>query len=552
LTFLCSVRHTIVALAGVIALGIANLSVAQTVAYWRFENGPAGANVIHTGPNGYNYNPDVADSSGNGNALAIWSAGGGTGFAYRSSVPGSPIPETGFANNFSVQNTGGFPASYTGPGTMRTIEPAAFTIEASYKPETGGFRTVVGRDSLGAATSDTNIAALYFGAVPGDAVAIKFVDKAGFFHVAQSANGVIQGFNLGTDPQGLTGRWYNIAAVSDGSTLKLYLDDVTTATGYQLVAQTNLSLSVSSNTALTKGLGGNSTWTAGDWTVGRGMYAGNHVDRAFGFIDEVRISNEALDVSEFLFSQQPDLSLLVNTLNGDVSIRNNTATSYAFDYYQIESDTDMSLVTANFHGTTGWDSLSDRNLNPVDGPDLDSTPGSSPGETWDESAGVSSKVLAELFQLGQTSIAPGAMLSLGRPFNFSVAGSGMEGDLEFFFSQKGDPQLSIGDVEYITNSVGVPGDYSGNGVVDAADYAIWRDNLGLVEGATPSQGDGTGDGNVTSADYDYWRARFGNTSGSGSGSGTAQYAVPEPTGGLLVCGICVATFARIRNEYCVG
>src|SRR5262249_13494970 len=89
-----------------------------------------------------------------------------------------------------------------------------------------------------------------------------------------------------------------------------------------------------------------------------------------------------------------------------------------------------------------------------------------------------------------------------------------------------------GGIRAFTFTLPVPsinGDYNGNGVVDAADYIIWRKNLGLTGGATKAQGDGTGDGNVMSDDYDYWRARFGNTSGSGSSaSGLATSTVPEP------------------------
>ena len=77
---------------------------------------------------------------------------------------------------------------------------------------------------------------------------------------------------------------------------------------------------------------------------------------------------------------------------------------------------------------------------------------------------------------------------------------------------------------------GVDGDYNGNGVVDAADYALWRKNDGLTGGATKAQGDGNGDGNVNSLDYDYWRARFGNPPGSGSGQlASTTNAVPEPS-----------------------
>jgi hypothetical protein len=69
------------------------------------------------------------------------------------------------------------------------------------------------------------------------------------------------------------------------------------------------------------------------------------------------------------------------------------------------------------------------------------------------------------------------------------------------------------------------GDYNANGVVDAADYDVWRKALGGMYNAAA---DGNDDGVVNQADYTYWRQRFGNSlSGSGAGSSAA---VPEPAG----------------------
>jgi hypothetical protein len=66
-------------------------------------------------------------------------------------------------------------------------------------------------------------------------------------------------------------------------------------------------------------------------------------------------------------------------------------------------------------------------------------------------------------------------------------------------------------------SVGLAGDYNNNGVVDAADYTVWRKGLGTT---------------YMQADYDVWRAHFGETAGSGAGS-TANVPVPEPATMLL-------------------
>jgi hypothetical protein len=91
---------------------------------------------------------------------------------------------------------------------------------------------------------------------------------------------------------------------------------------------------------------------------------------------------------------------------------------------------------------------------------------------------------------------------------------------------------------------GANGDYNNNGVVDAADYVIWRDHLGqsftLPNDTTP--------GTVTQADYNVWRSNFGASAGSGSGSLVADSAVPEPASVvLLVLGWAALLLCRPRR-----
>jgi hypothetical protein len=283
---------------------------AGTAAYWRFEEGPADAQMQHlSGVNGV-WSADVADSSGNGNALSVWTSEGWGGYAYKTDVAGATIANTGAANNFSVKNTGGNPGMWN--TSLSTWTPSAWTVEATFKPEWGGWRTIVGRDSLGAGTqpgADPSASALYFQIQPDNRVAVTFQDVMGYQYSAVSAAGLIQGFDWPTDPNGLTGKWYSMAGVSDGATLSLYLNDLAAGTGYQLVAQAALNQG-SANTALTAGAGSGSDWTAGNFSVGRGLYNGGHGDRAYGFIDEVRLSEGALAPSELLFSVVPEPSTL--------------------------------------------------------------------------------------------------------------------------------------------------------------------------------------------------------------------------------------------------
>ena len=283
---------------------------AATVAYWRFETGPANANVSHIGADGV-FSGTTPDSSGNGNSLSAWSPGGWAGFAYRTDVPATQIPLSVVTNRFSVKNTGSYPAFFSSAAgsaptgyNLQTNTPAQFTIEVSYKPEANaGFRTIVGRDARNVATANGNLAALYLQVRPDDSVGISFTDVSGYTHEAFSPPGWIYGFNFGSNPEGAGVPWYNLAAVCDGTTLKMYVNSV-------LVASTNIATSGSPNRSLAVGVTSGTDWTAGGWSVGRGLYAGGHGDRAFGFIDEVRISNSALGPADFLFVPRPKIANL--------------------------------------------------------------------------------------------------------------------------------------------------------------------------------------------------------------------------------------------------
>ncbi|MCA9184487.1 MAG: hypothetical protein R3E01_03385 [Pirellulaceae bacterium] len=70
-----------------------------------------------------------------------------------------------------------------------------------------------------------------------------------------------------------------------------------------------------------------------------------------------------------------------------------------------------------------------------------------------------------------------------------------------------------------TLSSPLPGDYNGNGIVDAADYTIWKDSFGS---ASDLAADGNGDGVVDAADYTVWKDNFGLAGGM-----TFSIAVPE-------------------------
>lgn len=79
---------------------------------------------------------------------------------------------------------------------------------------------------------------------------------------------------------------------------------------------------------------------------------------------------------------------------------------------------------------------------------------------------------------------------------------------------------------------GIEGDFNDDGIVNIADYTLWRDNLGAAdESAINDNGDG---GGITASDYQFWKDRFGNISGSGSiVASSTSGAIPEPASVVL-------------------
>jgi hypothetical protein len=88
---------------------------------------------------------------------------------------------------------------------------------------------------------------------------------------------------------------------------------------------------------------------------------------------------------------------------------------------------------------------------------------------------------------------------------------------------------------------GINGDYNNNGKVDAADYAIWRKNVGTMN-TLPN--DPTG-GTIGDAQYNTWRANFGS-GGPGAGN-VLGGAVPEPTSFLMAAVPAAALFLCRRR-----
>jgi T5SS/PEP-CTERM-associated repeat protein len=137
---------------------------------------------------------------------------------------------------------------------------------------------------------------------------------------------------------------------------------------------------------------------------------------------------------------------------------------------------------------------------------------------------------------------------LGNSFEILTATGGVNGS----FITELLPTLTAGldwNVVYDTNSVmlvvaeavALLGDYNQDGTVNAADYTVWRNNLGSLTALPNDNTPG-----VDAGDYDRWKTHFGESAGSGSGIGS-NAAVPEPaTLGLLVVAIIALAYRRMN------
>ena len=92
----------------------------------------------------------------------------------------------------------------------------------------------------------------------------------------------------------------------------------------------------------------------------------------------------------------------------------------------------------------------------------------------------------------------------------------------------------------------IDGDYNFDGIVDAADYTIWRDATGS---SSDLRADGDLDGDVDTDDYWVWQSHFGLTDGRLPALSTS---VPEPRSlGLVILVLCASLFSkpRIRGDF---
>ncbi|MEM9185107.1 MAG: hypothetical protein AAGB00_01265 [Planctomycetota bacterium] len=90
-----------------------------------------------------------------------------------------------------------------------------------------------------------------------------------------------------------------------------------------------------------------------------------------------------------------------------------------------------------------------------------------------------------------------------------------------------------------------PGDYNGDGVVNAADYTVWRDNLGLTFDLPNKDPLATTPDVVDAEDYLFWRSQFGE----GEALTALNASVtPEPASLAMIAAVASVSLVRARRR----
>lgn len=115
-------------------------------------------------------------------------------------------------------------------------------------------------------------------------------------------------------------------------------------------------------------------------------------------------------------------------------------------------------------------------------------------------------------------------------------------DGDYFLEVVIDPYERVDEIDDSNNSTELlvnleipapnihPGDYNDDGVVDAADYVVWRNTLGTTGLPLGTAADGNGNGEVDAQDYLVWRDHFGEL----AGGAVTLATVPEPHSAVVL------------------
>jgi hypothetical protein len=279
-------------------LVVSSIASAATSAYWRHEEGPAGA-LIPAGAD------TVLDSSGNGSHMQTFNPAF-TSATYTSTV--SPIGlRSGLPNTLALDfGPGGDDAGLNDDNFTTGAKPIssqlfnAITVEVAFRMDAvAGYQAILGKDGkpLGDSPGEDNNPVPPFkvlirgddfpNAVPNQ-LFIEWIDGDGTLnsdvHFLASGQTVVPN------------QWYHVAVTINATDAALYVAGETGP--YQLLdTESGDFAGPSGNVIVSEPLG---------WTIGRGMFNNGVADWSDAIIDEARISDTVLTPDQFLFRAVPE------------------------------------------------------------------------------------------------------------------------------------------------------------------------------------------------------------------------------------------------------
>ncbi len=173
----------------------------------------------------------------------------------------------------------------------------------------------------------------------------------------------------------------------------------------------------------------------------------------------------------------PRLEMQIDPASGQTRLVNSTETAFPLNFYEMQSPSG-SLDVAT------WNSLDDQGTD---------------GDGWRENAPNANR-LTESFFLGDTTLSPGNLLDLGKPFK-----PGGQRDLVARFGTS-EGLLNLAMVQYVS---GPNGDFNGNGQLDAEDIDLL--SLAVLNAGDVATFDLSGDGRLDQADRTVWVEDLANT-----------------------------------------
>ena len=232
-----------------------------------------------------------------------------------------------------------------------------------------------------------------------------------------------------------------------------------------------------------------------------------------------------------LMTGPSDVVLEVDRATGAMTLYNNGANAANIELEAITIDSPSGgLNPEGFTGIGGQSGFPD---------------GTGTGNGWEVGEGSNAKRLVEANFSGSSILASGASgLSLGNGYNPLTLAEDLTFRWTSHFYHNGEFKTKMFDG--VVNYVGIApdillGDYYDDGVVDAADYTVWRNHLGTT---TALPNDST-PGSVDIDDYERWKSNFGANSPGALAANVSP--VPEPHAVVLSLLVTIVGATAIRR-----